>query len=189
MCIRDRDKIDPFIRALANFAGIVGTIIGGNVVATFTVLGSVVAAVWRFITSVIANMIPGLMAIGAGIMGVIGGVMDMLSGIFTLDWNKFLAGIGQIFGGLIEMIIGILGTLGGAVWGIIKGVVDGIISFFVYLYDVIVGHSIIPDLVNAIVSWIASLPGRVLGFISYLVSSAAVSYTHLCCCVWRFKSS
>lgn len=164
-------KVEPFITALGNFAGVVGTVIGGTVIAAFTMLGSIVAGVWRLITSVIANMLPGLMAFGAGVMSVIGGIMDIFTGLFTLDWNKFLSGIGQVLGGLIQMVGGIIGAGIGFIWGLIKGLVDGIIAFFVYLYDVIVGHSIIPDLVNAIITWIAGLPGAVLGFISDLVTS------------------
>lgn len=166
-----REKLDPFITALGNFVGFVGTLIGGYLVTTFTVFGGIVAGVWRFLTSIFANMLPGLMIIGQGIMDVIGGIMDFFTGIFTLDWKRALSGLGQIVGGLVEVVMGVLTTAVGAIWGVVKGLVDGIIAFFVYLYEVIVGHSIIPDLVNAIIAWIAGLPGAVLGFISDLVSS------------------
>lgn len=165
------DKIDPLITAIANFAGVIGTVIGGYVVSYFTVFMAMIAGVWRFVTTVFANMLPGIMAFGVGVMGIIGGVIDIFTGLFTLDWTKFISGVAQVFGGLVTAIGGILATGVGFINGVIKGFIDGIIAFFVYLYDVIVGHSIIPDLVNSIISWIAGLGPSILDFIGSMVGS------------------
>jgi len=42
---------------------------------------------------------------------------------------------------------------------------------FVWLYDELVGHSVVPDMVNAIVHWIAGLPGRAAGALAGLGSA------------------
>src|SRR5690606_30921526 len=44
---------------------------------------------------------------------------------------------------------------------------------FYWLYDYLVGHSVVPDMVNGIVLWISSLPGKVLGFIWGMVTKVA----------------
>ncbi|MGW1039897.1 phage tail protein [Streptomyces sp. NPDC002547] len=52
-----------------------------------------------------------------------------------------------------------IGWLGRA-YGAVRGFVSDVIGFFQHLYDVLVGHSIVPDMVNAIIMWIAGLPER-----------------------------
>ncbi|GIH26076.1 hypothetical protein Aph01nite_43860 [Acrocarpospora phusangensis] len=47
---------------------------------------------------------------------------------------------------------------------IISTVVGWVVDAFQWLYDTLVGHSIIPDLVNGIVRWISSLPSRFVEF-------------------------
>lgn len=51
-------------------------------------------------------------------------------------------------------------------YGYVHKFVAGVIHFFQWLYDVLVGHSIIPDLINAIVSWFKSLPGKIWGAVT-----------------------
>ncbi|MFD4855160.1 hypothetical protein [Streptomyces atratus] len=68
----------------------------------------------------------------------------------------------------------------------LQGAVSGAISFvgkvinaFKLLYDVLVGHSIIPDLINAIAQWFAQLPGQVLGIVSQFVTDAVTWFAQL----------
>jgi phage-related protein len=67
--------------------------------------------------------------------------------------------------------MGIFNAAVGFVTGLIMGFISGIIGFFTFLYHALVGGSIIPDLVNGIIDWIAQLPGRAMAFIGSLVSS------------------
>lgn len=48
-------------------------------------------------------------------------------------------------------------------------VVDKIVSLFKWLYDVLVGHSIIPDMINAIIEWFGKLPGKLAELIGRAV--------------------
>jgi hypothetical protein len=61
-----------------------------------------------------------------------------------------IAGIGDLFGGL---------------WGLVvepvTDFVNGVIDWFVDLWDELVGHSIVPDMIDAIVEWFLSLPGKI----------------------------
>lgn len=51
----------------------------------------------------------------------------------------------------------------------VSWVVTKIVDFFTWLYNVLVGHSIVPDLINGIINWfkmLLSLPGMVFGFVT-----------------------
>lgn len=52
-------------------------------------------------------------------------------------------------------------------------VTEAIATAFQWLYDLLVGHSIIPDLVNGVIAWIGRLPGGIAGAIASFVSSIA----------------
>lgn len=58
----------------------------------------------------------------------------------------------------------------------VRGWVVNVINAFKWLYDVLVGHSIVPDLVNKIIAWFAKLPGRVVGAVSRMVASAIAKF-------------
>ncbi|MEV6105696.1 hypothetical protein AB0M28_13410 [Streptomyces sp. NPDC051940] len=65
----------------------------------------------------------------------------------------------------LEMIIKGLGAFKDAMQPTIDavtGLTEGIRDAFQWLYDILVGHSIIPDLVREIVQWFTGLPGKTL---------------------------
>ncbi|MFJ8852375.1 hypothetical protein [Streptomyces sp. NPDC102437] len=82
----------------------------------------------------------------------------------------------------MDILAAALRRMGGALADVIGDVltfVGQVIDAFQWLYDVLVGHSIIPDLINAIIQWFAQLPGQVLGVISGFVSSAVSWFAQL----------
>ncbi|MEU8195229.1 hypothetical protein AB0C10_15760 [Microbispora amethystogenes] len=67
---------------------------------------------------------------------------------------------------VMKLVEGLTGFLVQALTGVVTGVskaVKGILKPFEWLYDVLLGHSIIPDIVNGTVRWFTSLPGKVVG--------------------------
>jgi hypothetical protein len=50
----------------------------------------------------------------------------------------------------------------------VKMGVDMVFGFFKWLFDVLVGHSLIPDLINGVVDWFKSLPGMIISALSNL---------------------
>jgi Flp pilus assembly pilin Flp len=95
-----------------------------------------------------------------GIIQFFRGLITFLVGTFRGDLGQALSGIGTMIDALWDTIFGIFNGAVQTVWGIIKGFVMGIVDWFKWLYDILVGHSIIPDMVMAIIKWIGSLPGR-----------------------------
>ncbi|MEV6504787.1 hypothetical protein AB0M61_01530 [Streptomyces sp. NPDC051642] len=85
-------------------------------------------------------------------MQVITPLMPLIVGLATILTNVLAGAITTLVPG-ITMVIGWLTKFSDAVTGVVKWIVDQ----FTHLYDVLVGHSIIPDLVHAIVTWFTSL--------------------------------
>lgn len=73
----------------------------------------------------------------------------------------------------IERLATVLAMFGYAVKEGLRGLYEFVhdaIDLFQFLYDVLVGHSIVPDLITAIISWFAQLPNQVVAIVSQLVT-------------------
>lgn len=159
-----------FGTAAGNVFGIVASVIG----TVFTIIGTfislVVSGIGGAVIGAFMGLWAGVQAAFAGIVGILTGVMTFLTGVFTLNWQMMGDGIVQIVTGLANVAGGIFTGLIGTIVGAVVGLVQGVIGWFTNLYNVIVGHSIIPDMVNAIIDWISKLPGKVIAFVVGLVS-------------------
>lgn len=74
---------------------------------------------------------------------------------------------------LLARAAGGIGTALAGTVRIVSSVVQEIVKPFKWLYDVLLGHSIIPDIINQTVTWFAGLPGRVLTAITGLPGAIA----------------
>lgn len=130
------------------------------------ILGVALLGALKIVTSVLANTLgPALhmiIDVLKGVIEFIRGFIEIIIGAFTGNKDLLWQGVKDMFGGLVDIIWGILKNAGEAIWGIVKGIVEGIVDFFKWLYDTLVGHSIIPDMINDIITWIASLPGKAM---------------------------
>lgn len=120
----------------------------------------VVALIIGAVRTVIDVLGPIFKAIGSLISGVIKifmGLSDFLIGVFTGDWKRAWEGIKQIWDGIWDAIIGVLANVGHAIWNLIKGIYNTIVNAFKSMYNILVGHSIVPDMVNAIIGWFRKL--------------------------------
>lgn len=148
----------------------------GFMAAAKVVLAVFGAALLFIIKAVLPAVINGLHALISGIISIVKGIIQIftgfvkfLTGVFTGDWRKAWDGIKDIFKGIWNIIVGIFKGTVGVIWGVIRGLVEGIVGFFKWLYDELVGHSIIPDLVKAIVTWMKGLPKKVIDAIASLL--------------------
>ncbi|MFA9228761.1 MAG: tape measure protein [Agathobacter rectalis] len=117
----------------------------------------------------VSMAIPFIVQAFTGIAQFINGIMTIITGIFTLNWKMIWDGIKTTVQGIYNVITGTFLTIAGFIAGFIKG----IISFFQQLYDMLIGHSIVPDLVNGIAEWFGKLPGMVRNAMSGLVNALA----------------
>lgn len=163
---------------------------GGALKVIFGTLWTIIKQVFFLIVDLFGTIVDTLgsviKAIGSLISGVIKifkGLTDFLIGVFTGDWSRALDGLKEIWDGLWDAVIGTLANVGEGIWKLVKGIVMGIINFFKGLYDEMVGHSIVPDLVNAVIMWFNKLTapirnvfntikGVIDGFASFLLAFA-----------------
>ncbi len=147
------------------------------------VIGAVVASIVGFvgvlaiiISNIVANVIVPLIntvvSIVTAIIRVFAGLVEFFRGIFSGDLAMAWAGIVDIFMGAWDLIYAVFRGAWDLIWGVVVGIKDGVVGAFQWLSDVLVGHSIIPDMITAIIEWFKSLPGKVLEFITNLVTAA-----------------
>lgn len=83
------------------------------------------------------------------VAGVLEVLIRFLAGDFSGAWEALKRVMLAPFIYFYELGKGVLKLIGGILWGFVKGVA----GFFKWLYDVLFGHSIIPDMMHAFVKW------------------------------------
>lgn len=118
------------------------------------------------------------------ISGVIAGAFNMFIGMIE-NLAKMVEGLVDIFSGTIELIVALCTgdlkkaqdaceKIGEGIVKVFKGLYDlvvkpvedfvnGVIDWFVTLWDELVGHSIVPDMIDDIVEWFDSLGDKIFG--------------------------
>lgn len=168
------------LQPLAPFFQIIAQVVGGILLVALGLLVGIITGAARAIgqfVSGIATAIGGIIQFITGIVqvisGIVGFITDLLTGHFEKlggDLGRIWLGIQNMFAGVWHFIQGIFQSTIGAIVGFISGFVQGIIGFFQKLYDELVGHSIIPDMITGILQWIGSLPGKAIAFVVDLVT-------------------
>jgi tape measure domain-containing protein len=182
-------QLAPAFAQLQPLLQAIGFIIGAVVVVALALLVGALAGVVKglagFITG-LATVVAGVVQVFTGVVQVIGGVVAFIDDLLHGRFGKLAADLGAIWQGIVNIFVGawttiagIFQTAWGTIAGIVTGFVQGVIGFFQFLSSILVGRSIIPEMIGAIVQFFAGLPGRVLGFIAGLVASAVASFLNL----------
>ena len=167
-------SLGPLFQSLAPVVSFVGQVIG----VVLAALGAAFMAVVGVVVGVVNGIIGALGPLVSGVMGAIDNVIGIFTGLITFVtgfWNTIVGlftgnsqlvqqglqqmgdGIVQIWTNLVNGVVSLAEGLVGAVIGFVQGLVDGVITFFTNLYQTLVGGSIVPDMVNAIISWFEQL--------------------------------
>jgi phage-related protein len=120
------------------------------------VVGLIIGAI-KTIVDVVGPVFKAIVSFISGIIKIFKGLTDFLVGVFTGDWKRAWEGIKLIWDGIWDAIIGVLANVGEAIWKLIKGIYNTVVNAFKAMYDILVGHSIVPDMVNAILMWFKRL--------------------------------
>jgi len=141
----------------------------------FTAVFAVIGAAVAWFVGTFVGAFNGLVRAIGPIVSVILGLIDTIINVFRLvgaiisgEWGK----IPQILMDIGTSILDVIVSAFSAVVEFIVGFVDGIIAMFTMLYNVIVGGSIIPDMVNAIIMWFNTLISTVINIVQTLVNTA-----------------
>ena len=131
-------KLEPLFKAVAIVLGVVLYAAFQAIMLAISVLANVVTAV-----------VPRIVEIFTAGMNIIGDLIQFIVALFTGDWKKAwesIISLGQnvqtYLNGFVLIIL-----------DLIKGLVKGVVDWFMSLYNQLVGHSIIPDIVNGIINW------------------------------------
>ena len=144
--------------------GIVVGILGG-------VLGGAINGVVQLISGAV-EFVTGVVQI---VSGLVGGLINLIVGLFTGDFSKALDSAKLIWDGIVSVFSGAYN----ATIGVVVEFVEGIIDWFTEMWDILVGHSIVPDTINAIIDWFASLPGKVFGVVGDFVTGIVDKFLSL----------
>lgn len=190
-------EISAMVAPIGKFFSWVGSLFGGfssdgegffkEFLGWVTAIGSVLGRVAGFFVKLLFRP---LMILGS-VLGAIGKIIQAVVKVLRGDFSGAGKLIGDAVMGIVNAIIWpfkevamyfyefgsqILGNIAApfvAVYNIVHAMVSGVIGAFQWLYDVIFGHSIVPDLIDGIIGLFAKLPGMIYGFIGKTISAIA----------------
>ena len=145
------------------------TIVEGLGAIVVGIVGGAFAGSFKAIVGILENLVQTI----SGIITYFRGVVDVIIAIF---------GGGDIEAALTKTVDGIKETWSGIAGLLIDPVVDcvtGIIDWFQKMWDILVGHSIVPDTINAIVDWFTSLPTKIFGSVEKFVTGVVDKFANL----------
>jgi phage-related protein len=158
--------LSPVLKVILD---VVGTLVQQFATALTPVIGALVpvvqmlgqfiaqlAPVLASVTLALLPLLPPIAELAVSLlnlaMQVIGPLLPLIAQLATMMAGTLADAIG-ILVPVITTVIGWITNLSDAVASVVKWIVDK----FTWLYDVLVGHSIIPDLVKGIIGWFGTL--------------------------------
>lgn len=128
-------------------------------------------AVWPYLAPILMgvfNEIVGVVKVAWAIVsGIIKVGLDLLSG----NWSQAWTDVKDMFSGIWSGIAQIIGGFVGIVMGWVNVLTTGVVSLFTGLWNDLVGHSIIPDMVRGIITWFVNLVTGAIGWIQNMVTT------------------
>lgn len=161
-----KDLVKPIgdlFKELAPVLKVIGAIIGGVIMLAINILVSVLA-------NTLGPILHWIIDIVKSVIQIFRGLIEFIVGVFTGNWSLAWKGIKDFFGGIWDAIWSTIKNAGLLIWGIVKGIVEGIWNFFKWVYNELIGHSIIPDIVNGIIHFFNMMKDFVLSIWNALVA-------------------
>lgn len=142
--------IGAVLREIGHFAALVGSVIGAEAPGLFKAFASVVGGVFnvfaegiRAWTALLSGDFSGAWEHAKGaVMAAVNAIKGMIGGLY----DAAMAGISALVKGVDQW----MGTKLDLVWDRAKKQIQSVADKFHWLWDVVVGHSYIPDMVDAI---------------------------------------
>lgn len=182
-------QLVPLFQQLWQAAQPILTVLGAIGVLIVGVLVGAINGIIKALAAVLSDLAPfigGIVQMFTGLVQIVGGLLKILVDLFTGNFGAIGDDIGMVVQGILNLFGGFFQSLGSlvnaglaAIINFFIGFVQGVIGFFEMLFDHLVGHSIIPDMINGIINWIAQLPGRALAFVANLYNGFTQKMTSL----------
>lgn len=145
----------------------------------WTAIGTIIGTAMQLIWEVIKGVWTAISGVISGAMQFIKGIIQVVMGILTLDWATTWEGIKNIFGGIWNAIVAILKGAWEIIVGLISTLWDTIKSIFLKMWNWLVGNSLVPDLVNAIIFWFTKMRDMVNNLVQMLKDWVQAKFTAL----------
>jgi len=177
----------------AILVGLSATVLAVIAIIVAIVIGMYVAWKENFMgmKKVVSNFIDGVKGAFKALWDIITSIFGFWIAIFKGDWDGALEHIKKAFSAMKDFIVNLIkimvNLIAGIVIGIIrvfKFVIDTVVSFFVWLYNKIIGRSIIPDMINAIIDWFWKLPNAIKNILKF-VGNAFIDVGNSIIGVWN----
>nr|BBH90135.1 hypothetical protein KTC_48860 [Thermosporothrix sp. COM3]BBH90200.1 hypothetical protein KTC_49510 [Thermosporothrix sp. COM3]BBH90265.1 hypothetical protein KTC_50160 [Thermosporothrix sp. COM3] len=162
--------LQPLLPGFALLGAVVTALLVGTLSGALSFLSTFLQGVVSFVG--------GFIQYWSGVFQIISGLIMFFVHLFTGQFDQLGADLSNIWSGIVNMASGFWGMIKGiwlmgvqSVISFVSGFVSGVIGFFQWLFDVLVGHSIVPDLVNSIVSFFQNMGKWVSDTVSHFVSN------------------
>ncbi len=149
--------------ALKTSLGIVATIIGGILIGLLGIIVGVVSGIASAVEQIIIAwraVLPHVMGVVEGVIKVVTGLWFFFDKLFRGDFPAAFLALQTAFSGVVQIVTNLMLIMWESIKGgfniitsFVGGFVNGIVAFFTDLYNNLVGHSIIPDMINRIIGW------------------------------------
>jgi TP901 family phage tail tape measure protein len=187
------EALQPVMPLLKQAAQIIGVVLVGAIVTVIGIITSLISAVLTAresflgaIQGILAGAtqaISGIINVFTGLYDTIGGLVEgIVTGDFTRlkdGWARLKTGVVQIVTGLVQSIVSAFTGFLATIITMVGTFISAIINFFSTLYQQLVGGSIVPDMINAIIQWFVKLPLQVLAILAQFVTDAIVWFVNL----------
>lgn len=158
------EAIGPQLRGFKDLIGPIGDmfkVIWDILKPIAAVIGGVLLLAIRILLDVLKNSLGPIFSwivdVIKSVLQILRGLIEFIVGVFTGNWSLAWQGIQDVLIGTWNIIWSTIKNAGLLIWGIVKGIVEGVVGFFKWLWDELVGHSIIPDMINGIWDWLKKL--------------------------------
>ena len=176
------------LRQAAPMLMVLGAVIGGVIAVAMAIwIGTLRGLINVFVAVLVMviHVAAGIIQAFAGIVQFFMGFFTVLHGIFTGNFSEIQAGFRTMGAGIMNIITGLWNAVKAVfigafqiIVGFVSGFIQGVIGFFHMLSSVLVGHSIIPDMLAAILSVFTSgfnaVRSLVMSVIDFIVSAFRV---------------
>lgn len=160
-------------QALAGVVAAISPLIAQLTAALLPILPPVIAA-FTAMSQALLPLVPSVVSLVGAVAPLVGQVLSLVAPLLQVaaafvQWVAINA-LAPMINVLVAALRGFIGVLTAVVGGV-RSFVSFVVGLFRSLYNTLVGNSIVPDLVNGIVFWFTSLPGRILAAIAGLVGA------------------
>lgn len=159
------ESLKTLMSSLMPIIQMVATIVGSVLVVALMTATSTLSGLARAVGPIINAFL--------NLVDVVVNVVNSIIAVLTGDFEQAL----EFWNNAVESSIEFFKSLWDGVVGFIAGFVETIIGWFEFLYIVLVGNSIIPDMVNAIIEWFNNLFEWLVEIVTMLVDWIVEAFT------------